>query len=234
MRTKTIVLSALLGALGSVSVMAQTNVYSLNVVGYINVTMQPGYNIITCPLIASPDNTIATLLNNTNAQYQSGARSAATVFQFTGGTYSASDTANFTATPSGWNNGGTITMNPGQAIFFYNPTVTNMTATFVGTVPTGPVTNALAPGYNLVGSIVPVVGDLVTNSISDFTNGASAGRTTDQILTYAPGVGYQGYNDINSNTWNPGDPTITNVYEGFFFINAFSTTNYWVEDYTVQ
>ena len=50
MRTKTMLLSALLGTLGSVSLMAQsTNVYSLNAVGYINVTVQPGFNIVSCP-----------------------------------------------------------------------------------------------------------------------------------------------------------------------------------------
>ncbi len=64
-------LSALLGTLGSVSLMAQsTNVYSLNAVGYINVTIDPGYNIISCPLIASPDNTINTLLTNGTGQFK--------------------------------------------------------------------------------------------------------------------------------------------------------------------
>jgi hypothetical protein len=233
MRTKTLLLSALLGALGSVSVMAQTNVYSLNVVGYINVTMEPGYNIITCPLIASPDNTIATLLNNTNGQYQSGARNVAGVYQFTGGVYSATDNANAANAPSGWAGGGTITINPGQAIFFYNPTSTNMTATFVGTVPTGPVTNALNPGYNLVGSVVPVTGDIVTNPISMFTNGAASGRTADALYTYTPGVGYT-VNTYASGAWAGGDPSLANAYEGFFFYNAFSTTNNWIENYSVS
>jgi len=225
-------ITALLGALGSVSVMAQTNVYSLNAVGYINVTMQPGYNIITCPLICSPDNTIATLLNNTNGQFQGGARAAAQVFQFTGGVYSAADTASESTAPSGWASGGTITINPGQAVFFYNPTSTNMTATFVGTVPTGSLTNALNPGYNLVGSIVPVSGDIVTNSISLFTNGAASGRTADELFTYTPGVGYS--QDIYSSSgWSTGDPTLANVYEGFFFYNAFSTVNNWIENFSV-
>jgi len=225
-------LSALLGALGSVSVMAQTNVYSLNAVGYINVTLLPGYNIITCPLIASPDNTIATVLNNTNGQFQSGARNVASVFQFTGGTYSASDNADAANAPSGWAGGGTITMNPGQAIFFYNPTTTNMLATFVGTVPTGSVTNSLYPGYNLVGSVVPVSGDIVTNSISQFTNGQSSGRTSDALYTYAPGIGYS-IDIYAAGAWASGDPVLTNVYEGFFFDNAFSTTNNWIENYSV-
>jgi hypothetical protein len=231
MRTKTIVLSALLGALGSVSVMAQTNVYSLNAVGYINVTMEPGYNIITCPLIASPNNTIATLLNNTNEQYQNGGRQTATVYQYVNGAYTT-DSASYTNVPSGWAAGGTITMNPGQAIFFYNPTVSNMYATFVGTVPTGSLTNALNPGYNLVGSIVPMVGDLVTNSISAFTNGQGAGRQSDTLLTYSPGIGYNVYG--YSSGWAPSDPTITNVYAGFFFFNDFATTNNWIENFSVS
>jgi hypothetical protein len=234
MRTKTILLSALLGALGSVSVMAQTNVYSLNAVGYINVTIQPGYNIITCPLIASPDNTIATLLNNTNGQYQSGARTSSDVYQFSGGTYTAEDEASSANAPSGWAAGGTITINPGQAVFFYNPTSTNMSATFVGTVPTGPITNALIPGYNLVGSVVPVTGDIVTNPISLFTNGAYSGRTSDYIYTYSPSAGYSSQDSFTAAGWNTGDPTLTNVYEGFFFYNAFSTTNNWIENYSVS
>jgi hypothetical protein len=231
MRTKTMLLSALLGALGSVSVMAQTNVYSLNAVGYINVTLEPGYNIITCPLIASPDNTIATLLNNTNAQYQSGSRNVAQVQSYINGVYSI-DTAAAADAPSGWANGGIITINPGQAIFFYNPASTNMSATFVGTVVTGPTTNVLSPGYNLVGSMVPVSGDIVTNPISLFTYGTNIGRNSDQLLTYTPGVGYT-VDTFTAGAWAGGDPVLTNVYQGFFFYNAISTTNYWLEDYTV-
>jgi len=226
-------LSALLGGLGSVSLMAQTNVYSLNEVGYINCTMQPGYNIITCPLIASPNNTISTLLNNTNEQYQNGGRSAAIVFQYANGSY-VTDSAEYTNVPSGWAAGGTITMNPGQSIFFYNPTVSNMYATFVGQVPTVSnynLTNALAPGFSLVGSIVPMSGDLVTNSISDFTNGQASGRLADYLLTYSPGVGYNEFTYLSSGSWSPGDPTITNVYAGFFFFNDYTTTNYWIETY---
>src|SRR5208283_4972797 len=71
MRTKTMLLSALLGSLGSVSLMAQsTNVYSQNAVGYINVTIQPNYNIVTVPLLCSPDNTLNTLMPDTNGQYK--------------------------------------------------------------------------------------------------------------------------------------------------------------------
>jgi hypothetical protein len=230
MRTKTMLLSALLGGLGSVSVMAQTNVYSLNVVGYINATMPPGYTIITCPLIVSPNNTIATILNNTNSQFQNPGRGeTAFVYEYTNGAY-LTDQAEAANAPSGWANNGTITMNAGQAVFFYNPTTTNMYATFVGTVPSGSLTNYLAPGFNLVGSMVPMSGDLVTNPISDFaTNGASAGRSSDYALMTTPSVGYYEYL-YSGGAWTPGDPTITNVYQGFFFYNAFATNN-WIETY---
>jgi hypothetical protein len=231
MRTKTMLLSALLGGLGSVSVMAQTNVYSLNAVGYINVTLQPGFNIITCPLIASPNNTIATLLNNTNGQYQSGPRNVAQVQSYIGGVYSV-DTASEGTGTSGWANGGIITMNPGQAIFFYNPASTNMYATFVGTVPTGPTTNYLYPGYNLVGSVVPVTGDIVTNPISLFTYGTNVGRASDQFLTMIPDVGYN-VDTFTAGAWAGGDPVVSNAYTGFFFYNALTITNNWVEDFTV-
>src|SRR5271170_1350131 len=67
MRTKTMLLSALLGTLGSVSLMAQsTNVYSLNAVGYITVTIPTNFSTISCPLITSPDNTLGTLFPASN------------------------------------------------------------------------------------------------------------------------------------------------------------------------
>src|ERR1700735_871929 len=50
MRTKTLLLTAALVAAGVASSMAQSNVYSLNVVGYVNVTVSPGYNLVTTPL----------------------------------------------------------------------------------------------------------------------------------------------------------------------------------------
>src|SRR5580658_820569 len=140
MRTKTLLLSALLGALGSVSVIAQTNVYSLNAVGYINVTCPPGFNIISCPLITSPDNTIGTILNNA-----SGALTHSQVYFYYPATgYGVNDTAKNVGTTfqdttnvNGWANGGTNVASPGVAFWFLNNATTNIVLTFVGTVPSG-------------------------------------------------------------------------------------------------
>jgi hypothetical protein len=252
MRTKTLALSALLGLLGSASLMAQsTNVYSINAVGYVNVTLFPGYNIITCPLICSPDNTIATLLNNTNAQYQSG-KGANTlrsqVYQMTGGIYTGNDVSDKTVTPSGWQGGGVVTMNPGQAIFFFNPeplgTGSNMYATFVGTVPqatNGPLTNALNSGFNLIGSIVPEVGDLMTNAITNLSITSMTSTKFDYIYTYDPTYnsnslaqnGYSSENQYTKSGWSY-DTQLATVTTGFFYFNNNAASNYWVENFVIN
>jgi hypothetical protein len=247
MRTKTVLLSALLGALGSVSVHAQ-NVYSLNAVGYINVTLVPGYSIITCPLIASPDNTINTLMNNANSNL-----SGSFVYFYNPGTggYNSDSAANpggrgYSGSPQGWAGGGTEVLAPGTACWFGNNFNTNITITFVGTVPTGPITNILSPGFNLVGSVVPVSGDIITNSISSLTNfnlgdwvyywPAPSGPFTTYVSGSGRGFSGSGY----LNEWEAplGDPTITNVSDGFFYlnngVNGVPTPVNWVENYSVS
>jgi hypothetical protein len=256
MRTKTLALSALLGLLCSASVMAQ-NVYSVNAVGYINVTLYPGYNIITCPLICSPDNTIATLLNNSAGAYQIPGLHKAIVYSFVnGGGFGNSDTANTAiGGTAGWANNGTLTINPGQAVFFYNNqnlvTGSNMYATFVGTVPQNStpisanfpngMTNALIKGYNLVGSIVPVSGDLVTSPISALTafNGDYV-YVYDPLYYGAPTNAQGGYSagqlQYVGGNWIEGDPVIAAPYEGFWYHKntLSSTTNFWVENFSVN
>jgi len=232
MRTKTVLLSALLGALGSVSVHAQ-NVYSLNAVGYINATLSPGFNIITCPLIAAPDNTISTLINNGTHLYNG---DVVYFFNATTGSYS-SDNASARATfTNGWTQGGTNVLAPGVACWFLNSASSNVTVTFVGTVPSGPTTHVLLKGFNLVGSAVPTSGDIITNTLSVLTNY----NVGDDVYTFNPtsqtftefvsgARGTTGYH----NNWNTlGDPTTANVYQGMFYLNNGATVD-WVENYSV-
>jgi len=263
MRTKTLALSAVLGLLGSASLMAQsTNVYSINAVGYINVTLYPGYNLITCPLVCSPDNTVGTLLNNTNGQYQIGSGhsvTGATIFQYINGVgYVAGDTAS-KAGVNGWQFGGTNTINPGQAVWFLNPVAnggSNMLATFVGQVPQNGspyMTNALYPGYNLVGSVVPVSGDLIVPGISAFGTNVVGSTLAlgpvsgDTIFVFDPtpsGGGQGGYatgqggqfgvNRKGVGSWTSPDPATATVYEGFWYLNATNTPNNWVENFTIN
>src|SRR5260370_14962017 len=63
MRTKTLLLTAALAAAGALSSMAQSNVYSLNIVGYVNLTLSPGFNLVSTPLLASASD-VNTVLTN--------------------------------------------------------------------------------------------------------------------------------------------------------------------------
>jgi hypothetical protein len=242
MRTKTKVLSALLGVLGTASMMAQsTNVYSLNAVGYVNVTCLPGFNIIADPLWATvgQPNTIGTVLNNTNGAYD-----LVGIFELNGANPYITDIGHHKDSTNGWLNGGVIPINPGQAVWFQNPDPTNIVITFVGTVPQGSLTNTLAPGYNLVSSAVPTSGDLVTNPITSLTNY----NPLDAVNVYDPNVqGFSGAGGIYiahkagkgqggyENAWLAnGDPVVPNVGEGFFYQNNQATNLLWVENFTIS
>jgi hypothetical protein len=258
MRTKTLALSALLGMLGSASVMAQ-NVYSVNAVGYINVTIPPGFSIITAPLVASPDNTLNTLLPNlaVNGGNSPSTYAGLTVFKLTNGHFSE-DVAN--SYSAGWVNGGTLTINPGTAVFLdstFYPLNSghNYTTTFVGSVPSsasGAFTNVITPGINLVGSIIPVTGDPQTSSILNLENNLVNGGNNlstlggDTIFFFDPtynGHSQNGFNEAVANSYSAGwtggagsngDPLITSVSEGFYFVNASSGNVNWVENFTLN
>jgi len=255
MRTKTLALSALIGMIGSASLMAQsTNVYSLNSVGYINVTMPPGWSIVTCPLIVgtdptatgsqNPTNTLNVVLNNNSGQY-----AGAYVFPLINGGYSIEEEGN--PFGSGWTGGGAdVNMLPGQAIFFYNPNPIsggpsgNMSATFVGTVPQGSLTNSLRAGYSLVGSIVPTSGDLVTNSITAMTFSGSGdfvlffdptahGNTQGGFLTPGSEATYE-FGSWGGGSGVNGDPVSSGVSQGFFYYNSQGAVETWVETFSVN
>jgi len=253
MRTKTMLLSALLGALGSVSVHAQ-NVYSLNTVGYINVTMAPGFNIVSCPLLSSPDpisgipNTIGTLFpNNSNQIVQAVvyAYDSAVVGGYISDTASTKNNSN----TNGWKSGGQITILPGQAVWFDNPFPTNLVFTFVGQVESGTnIPNPLYNGFNLVSSILPMSGDLVTNTLSalgtnaavlsyggvTYTNPVFTPTAQDEVFVYSPAItNYLNYT-YKKGAWTPSDPTVPNVGEGFWYQSASAGTNVWYETYTAR
>lgn len=234
--------------LGSVSVIAQTNVYSLNAVGYTTVTIPAGdFSIIACPLIVTPDNTVSTLMNNSN-----GSLTLSHVYFYSPANgYSIDDALTIggkkgqTSNPNGWGQNGTNVLAPGVACWFQNNTANPVSFTFVGQVPTGSLTNTIAPGYNLISSAVPMTGDLQTNSISALTN-YNVGDILymyDPVQAYSAGIG--GVYDVVANTgkhpgtgynnnWSPGDAQIFNVTQGFWYFNATNFSFNWVENFTVN
>jgi len=197
-------------------VQPQTDVYASNVVGYVNVTLYPGFNLIADQL-QSTDNSVGSLLNDSTGIYDS-----FEVFKWTASNYQV-DVAGETGAlaPNGWDNGGVITLNPGEAAWVTNPRRTNFTITFVGTVPQGTVSNTFTGGgtFTMAASVVPQAGDMVTNL--GYTNYNSGDRiyvfdsSSGQYTTYTADFefGSAGYN----NQWDPpGDPILT-VGQGFWY-----------------
>src|SRR5436190_21900702 len=109
MRTKTLILSAVLSAAGIASSLAQ--VYSVNAVGYVNQTFtRAGFYIITNPL-NNGNNQISTVISS--------APDSTTVYRFNSAT-GFGDPALFVQAVPGWFNStgpATDVLAPGEAFF---------------------------------------------------------------------------------------------------------------------
>jgi|HubBroStandDraft_1064217.scaffolds.fasta_scaffold190819_2 hypothetical protein len=246
MRTKTLALTAVLGMIGAASAMAQTPVYSLNAVGYINATIFPGFQIMSCPLIAPNGNSIGALFPNggggtpTSNQWNN-----LSIYNWDTAitNYDPSDTANAkqankSGYTNGWTQGGTNTMWPGQGVWVFWSGGSPTNVTFVGTVPQNGspyLTNTMVPGFNMVASAIPMDGDLYTNTntlMTGFENGGDAVYTFDPaIANYDSSDGY-----TTKHHWDSGlqDPTTTNLTEGFWYFNNGSGNEVWVENFSVN
>ena len=194
MKTKALLAAGLLMAASAASSFAQT-VYSVNAVGFVNVTMVPGFSLVANPLVGAA-NTVAALFSNPPFLSQ--------VFKFspvTGGFTSSTYLGGTTWTDSA------MTVVPGEAFFFKNTAVTNFVATFVGNVSQGTLTTQLPAGFSMASSQVPQSG-LVTTDLQ------LPASFLDAVFTYS-GSGYTGYTFLGGITWTPSEPTI-GVGQGFF------------------
>lgn len=147
MRTKTLLVAAALGAAGVASSIAQS-VYSVNVVGYVNVSCISGYNFICNPL-ATTNNLLSQLIPAPEENTQ------VLTWNASIGTF---DTMTYQF--GAWDSDRTFS--PGEGFILNPPNAT--TITFVGEVLQG--TNLainLASGYNMVGSKVPQAGLIQTD-----------------------------------------------------------------------
>jgi hypothetical protein len=146
MRTKTLAITAALAAAGALTSMAQA-VYSVNAVGYINLTLCPGFSIIANQLDAGAG-------NNTVSKLFAGVPDETVVYKFVNGAYTV-NTFEFGA----WERPDE-TLVPGEAAFV--KVKSEAKVTFVGEVPQGNLTTPLVAGFQLVASQVPQSGQLDT------------------------------------------------------------------------
>lgn len=176
MRTKALLLGALVGAASLATSMAQ--VYSVNIVGYINVPIKQGWNLVANQLNNSGGNTVANLIPTPPA--------AVSVFTYdaAGQTYNQS---NWDTDFLEWDNPGLL-MGPGLGAFIYNKGA-QFTVTLVGEVMTGTQTINLVRGWQLVSPVVPQSGLLQTDL------GYVPSATGDSVFTYDAAL--QTYNQYN-------------------------------------
>jgi hypothetical protein len=217
MRIKTLLCLAALAA-GAATSMAQSNVYSLNVVGYVNIACSNGFTLVNTPLAAT-NSSIVSLLD---AYVPNGG----SVYTFNGTSFQTIIKDEFDGTWSA----PTTQLPNGKGYFIRNPNATPFTVTYVGEVPQGSLTNNPGSGYTLLGSKVPQQAFLQDLGV---TSGNS-----DQVLRFANGGFVTYIKDEFDGTWSGigADPVKgpnIKVGEGFFYRNLSGSAT-WVRNFTVQ
>jgi len=213
MKTKALLLTVALGAAGAATSMAQ--VYSQNAVGYINVTINHGFNLIADQLITT-DRSVLALFPTAPDQ--------TSVYKFTpGGGFEIN--VNDISGNGTWDNTA-MTVPLGGGVFVYNPT-TAWTATFVGEVPQGQLTTPIVHGFQIISSQVPQSGHIQT---------ALGLVPVDQDQVYKFNTA-SGYNIITYDLSGEGDWTAVpnlDVGEAVFFYSPSSTHTSWVRTFSVN
>jgi hypothetical protein len=209
---KSMLLAAAALTAGLLSASAQSNVYSVNIVGYVNTVIKGGsaYTLVANPLEGPTNdvNTLMAVLPN---------KSQVLVYDTTSSGY-------ITATKGSgvWNTNLALPVGTG---FFVRNAGPDLTNTFVGNVVGVPGTNttALPAGYILVGSKTPIGGTLNDTGNNTLNLGGVLPNKS-QVLTYDnSGSGSYITATKGSGVWNTN--LQLNVGQGFF-VRSQSATNW--------
>ena len=242
MRTKALLIAAAAMAVGVVSSEAQ--VYSQNIVGYVNNVAGQNYSVQSVPFDQAGGNSLTNLISNAGGAWDGSYVYVWSGTGFTVYTLDSSlstglgDAADATAvTPP--------VLNPGTCFFVNNQTPAAITNTYVGTVHIGSgtypgtSTNVLsATGYSLVAPVIPVGGGLT--SVLGLTNSAGA---LDGSYVYVPHIVNGSFNGYTVSTFDSGLATgfgdaadavavpepVISVGGGFFFNNQSGSAVNWVQ-----
>jgi hypothetical protein len=216
MRTKALLVAAAIGAAGIATVMADP-VYSVNVVGFVNLNLVSGYSLIVNPLAAT-NNAISTILPTVP--------DGSTVYQWDPAHQNYANPNTFNADFGGWDYPNSL-VQPGES-FFINA-ANAFTATFVGEVRqaiSAPLSTPLVPGYNFVGSQVPLAGSLTDT----LTYAANDGETLYLWNTALQHYDVTSYN-FDFGGWDGGDPNLA-LGEGVVLLRAVAGA--WTSNFKVQ
>jgi hypothetical protein len=211
MRTKTLLLTAALSAAGVATSMAQ--VYSVNMVGYINQSIPEGFSLVANHLNNSPDNRVITLFGTTPPE-------GTTVFKFN------PDTDLFTLVrfaEGEWGGNIAMTLNPGEGAFINAPSA--FTHTFVGEVALSSSVT-VKPQFNIVSSALP-------QSLPLTAGLGFAPVEGDEVFRYNATTDLYTLTRFAEGEWQPGEPT-PNIGEAFWIRSAGTTDRSWNRTFSVS
>jgi hypothetical protein len=235
MRTKTLFLSAALVAAGVASSMAQSNVYSLNIVGYVNVPVVVGQSyLLANPFTDGNGDNIASVFSCLNANSFNWDTSSVFTYSQASGYIEDDYNAGATSTNGSWAPG-TTALPPGKG-FWFIPQGSG-TITFTGSVVlTNSVT--LPVGSAIVGSAYPASTNLVALGMNWMANANGFNNDTDAIFRFNSATSsYSEYDFSAGYGWSgPTGGTngpVLNVAEGFWYVNA-NSQDTWSQAFTVN
>ncbi len=206
MRTKTLLIAAVLGAVSIATTSAQ--VTSANAVGYVNIELSPGFNLISNPL-SNGENKVSEVIPN--------APEGATIFKFTGDGY-----MDISFGFGVWSNPD-LELPVGVGFFLQNPGTEAVTVTFIGEVLQGDATNKTVPeGLSIQGSLVPQAGALA----EDLGFPAADGDT----VHVWNGTGWDS-NTVGFGAFSPSEPTLS-VGDAVFVDKA--SAGQWDRNFTIN
>lgn len=199
-----------MGAAGLATSLAQ--VYSVNAVGYINLSIPVGFTMIANQLDkGAGNNTVANIFPATTPE-------GTTLYKFNGTTYDI-NTFEFGAwgTPA-------MTLNPGEGAFIKTPTA--FTVTLVGEVPQGTLNNPIPTGFSIRSSIVPQSAALNTiGYVAD--EGDTVYRWVNATSSYSIAT-------YEFGEWPGGAAPAPAVGESFFLKSAAAAAKTWTRTFSVN
>jgi len=214
MKTKTLVLAAAALTVCALTASAQSNVYSLNIVGYVNAPLANNYNLVANPLNDGNGNSMTNLIPA--AALPNGSK--VSLWNGSGYTTIAKKAGAWPSSPA---------IAPGTGFFIFNNAGGAMTNTFVGNVPgtvPGSLTNVLPVGYQMVGSLYPIGGN-INASGSNSINLPSILPNGSKVSVWN-GSGYTTLAK-KAGAW---PSQVINVGQGFFIFNNTNVTAPWTQD----
>jgi hypothetical protein len=229
MRTKTLLLAAA-AALAAGILSSSAQVYSANVVGYINIQLTNGFTMVANQLDFDGTGTNNNILTAIGTNLPPSSKVEAydpTLPGFRSVTLSSGHV---------WSSGSsgpyvTAALQPGAGVFVFIPgvTPTNVTLTLTGTVLQQTNVTSYPSQFQIASSLFPISGNLTTNL--NYIPNPKLGSIDDTVEQWNQGSQSFVTHKYNGTSWSAGSPSLA-VGESFFLIPNQTTS--WTNGFSVQ